>query len=160
MANFIGDHIGTIVQFAVTAWFARIARDFQVTLSVYGTRLETTREAVRRGRVLWWLKTTDHNWTEIINEMMDWHATNEVFLTPTAARAFLDIHLLKGLQGSMPSGSDLREHFQKADQGLKTLSIELLRFRKRPLGDLLWDRAGRIFRKNPSTPRVEPVPRP
>lgn len=130
MANFIGDHIGTIFQILVTAWLAAIARDFQITLKVYGTRLDTTREAIRRSRVLWWLKTDDDNWTNIMNDMMDWHAVNEVFLTPAASRAFLDVHLWAGLKVPL-AGTNTKEHFDKAQAGLDTLRRELLRFRER-----------------------------
>jgi hypothetical protein len=139
MAKFIGDHIGTIFQVLVTAWLAAIARNFQITLKVYGTRLDTTREAIRRARVLWWLKPDDDDWTKIVNEMMDWHAVNEVFLTPAASRAFLDVHLWAGLKGSLPDRVGTKEHYDKAQAGLDNLRRELMRFRDWSVGAAVSD---------------------
>jgi hypothetical protein len=159
-ANFLGDHLGTIVQFLVTAWLAKVARAFQVTLAVYGTRLETTREAMRRARVLKWLKKNAADWIPTMEEMGDWHAVNEVYLTPAAAAAFMDVHLWKSLEGTMETGPgmSLQDHRRKADAALSTLRVELLRFRKLPLGDLLWDWARKLFRRKAEHPTVKPAP--
>jgi hypothetical protein len=62
MLHFIGEHIGTILQLAATAWLAYIARTFQITLAIYGTRLDTHREAMRRARVPSWLKNDAPGW--------------------------------------------------------------------------------------------------
>jgi hypothetical protein len=153
MLRFIWDHLETIVQFAITFWLASIARNFQITLAVYGTRLEAHREAIRRSRVLWWLEKGDENWVKTMNESMDWHAVNEVFLSPAAAQAFLDIHLWKGLQvqGDVFRGG-LEREFKKAQSAQETLKRELLRFRKRTFWELTKDavrwaprRLGRIL---------------
>lgn len=139
MLHFIADHLGTILQLAATAWLAYVARTFQITLAVYGTRLEAHREVMRRARVLWWLKKDAPVWVNTMNEMMDWHAVNEVYLTRTAAQAFLDVHLWKGMEGhELPPGGT-KDYFKNADRALKTLRTELLRFRKRTFLELLQD---------------------
>jgi hypothetical protein len=136
--HFIGEHVGTIVQLAVTFWMASIARGFQITLSVYGTRLEAHREAVRRSRTLWWMPRDDDEYNETLNEMADWHAVNEVFLTPKASRAFMDMHTYKGASREI-SGRDFIKYKHAADVAWETLREELLRFRKRTFFEVLRD---------------------
>jgi hypothetical protein len=138
MLHFLGEHLGTIAQLAVTIWMASIARGFQITLSVYGTRLEAHREAVRRSRILWWLARDDDEYAEILNEMADWHAVNEVFLTPKASKAFMDMHTYKGTSRDGPGDWFIKAR-HAADLAWDTLREELLRFRKRTLFELLSD---------------------
>jgi|GEM_PF-4561150 len=147
MIDFVLRHLETVIQFAVTVWLASIARGFQVTMAVYGTRLEAHREAVRRSRVMWWLdgKVAD-NWTGTMKEMLDWLAVNEVFLTPAAATAFKTIHSWKGLV-TTTDGRAGTGMFKEADQSLDILRKELLRFRKRTFGDLLGDGWRRVKRR-------------
>ena len=149
MIDFVIRHLETVIQFAVTVWLASIARGFQVTMAVYGTRLETHREAVRRSRVMWWLdgKVAD-NWTGIMNEMLDWFAINEVFLTPQAATAFKTIQTWKGLV-TTTDGRAGTEMFREAERAMDILRKELLRFRKRTFEDLLGDGWRRTWSKRP-----------
>jgi hypothetical protein len=142
MIDFILRHLETVIQFAVTAWLASIARGFQVTMAVYGTRLETHREAVRRSKVTWWLdKKKEPNWTSIMNEMNDWYAVNEVFMTPKAAAAFMDVHRWKAM---VLLTDEHTRQFKEAEKGMEILRKELLRFRKRTFGDMLGDGWRRI----------------
>jgi hypothetical protein len=93
---------------------------------------------------------------------------NEVYLTPAATQAFQEIHLWKSLQGTLPPGpgSRLPEFFAKADRASKILRVELLRFRKRPFGELLRDWSTRPFVwatgmfRGKADPKVRPAPRP
>ena len=149
MVGWIFRHAETIVQFLVTAWFASIARTFQVTMAVYGTRLEAHREALRRARELRFLKDNHPDWTEIMNGLLDWYAVNEVFLTPAAAKAFMAVQVWKGVMGTTDgrAGTGL---YEEAERGQETLRKELLRFRKRTLGDLcsdLWRPVRRVLKR-------------
>jgi len=144
MIDFVLRHLETVIQFAVTAWLASIARGFQVTMAVYGTRLETHREAVRRSRVIWWLDSkVAENWTGTMNEMLDWFAVSEVFLTPMAAAAFKTVQTWKGVVMTT-DGRAGTEMFKGAEQAMDILRKELLRFRKRTLWDLMGDGWRRI----------------
>jgi hypothetical protein len=149
MIKFLGDHLGTVFQTLVTLWMASIARKFQVSMSVYGTRIEAHREAVRRGFVLWWLQHDKNpDWAATMNEMKEWRAMNEVFLEPAAAQALRDIEHFKAMQaaaGGQPQYFDMTPLFNRADEGLDVLRRELLRFRKRTLWE--WLRDQRLVRK-------------
>jgi hypothetical protein len=132
--RFIGDYLPIILQLGVTIWLATVARKFQVTMTSYVPRLQAHQEAVRRSRRLWWLNhEKDADWTEVMNEMMDWLSINEVYLEPAAVDGFKKIHLWKGLQASVgrmhPGG--LKQEFEEAEKGSETLRQELLKFRRR-----------------------------
>ena len=91
-------------------------------------KLLTTQEAVRRADVLYWMKRDAPEWTEVMNENLAWHRVNEVHLSPEAAAAFLVISNYKGLQSQelKPGRNPL---FDKAQEAVKTLRAELLKFR-------------------------------
>lgn len=129
LLRFLGRHWESGVQLAVTAWFAYIARNFQITLAVHGTRLEAHREAVRRSLVLWWLQREDPGEMDTRNEMIRWLAVNEVFLSPRAAEAFKAVERWKTLLFSTDSMT-ARDAYKEADVAMNTLKRELLRFRK------------------------------
>ncbi len=136
---FAWQNLGTLFQLLVTIWLAALTRSFQVTMAVYSTRLEAHREAVRRSRIIWWIKGDDADFTSVMNEMLDWHAVNEVYLSPAAAAAFMTVENWKVLVASsqgMGAGVDV---FKNAEAAMKILRRELLRFRKRTIGELLSD---------------------
>lgn len=139
MGDFLGHNFATILQLIVTLWMASIARQFQLTLATYGTRLEAHREAVRRSRVLWWLGKDAGDATDVLNEMMDWFAVNEVYLSPRAAQAFKAVHMWKGLVITVSSITHTKE-YNEADAALSILREELLRFRKRTIRDIIGER--------------------
>lgn len=156
MGDFIQHNIGTIIQLAVTAWLASIARNFEITLKTYSTRLEAHREAVRRGRALWFLDTADTDKRNaLLNETMDWLAVNEVYLEPLAAQAVRDIHLWRALPRNAPQERS-NARFAKASEALDVLSEELLRFRKRTFWEWLRDRR-RAKRSGPARPEAAPT---
>lgn len=142
--DFIGRHWESGLQVAVTAWFASIARNFQITLAVHGTRLEAHREAVRRSLVLWWLQKEDQDQQNIRQGMLDWIAINDVFLSPAAAEAFKIVERYKTLQFSLEGRAGLAA-FNEAEAALATLKRELLRFRKLTLREAMVER-WRLFR--------------
>jgi hypothetical protein len=153
----MGEHllplVVTAIQLGVTIWQASITR--HISLSMYGTRLEAHREAVKIARELWMLdKKTDADATAKINHAMDWIALNAVFLEPAAEEAFMAVHLFKVLQGDQMPAALLKEHHDKADRALETLRRELLRFRKRTL----WQRVVERFRNEKgSSDRPDPT---
>jgi hypothetical protein len=156
--QFIDDHwpaiVGAAFQTAVTLWMASIARGFQVSMSIYGTRIEAHREAVRRGYELLWLQHKNNDgWTATMNEMRQWQAMNEVFLEPAAAQAFRDIERYKAMQAMVsPQDYDIRPLSKQAQEGIEVLHRELLRFRKRTFREWLRDRRLAKKRQNPKKP--------
>lgn len=147
--DFIGRHWESGLQLAVTAWFASIARTFQITLSTHTTRLEAHREAMRRARIIWWLGKEDPGQMETRNGMLDWISVNEVFLSPAAAEAFKTIEQWKTMVISTDyrAGEDL---FKEADRAFGILRTELLRFRKLTLRETI-DEWLRKRRRKPRT---------
>src|SRR3569623_184382 len=91
--------------------------------------LEGHREAVRRARIVWFLSRDDPGWVGIMNEMLEWFEINQVFLTETAAAAFMAIERWKSIT-AMTDGEAGANLFKAADEGYSTLRKELLRFRK------------------------------
>jgi hypothetical protein len=147
MGDFIREYLGTIIQLAVTAWMAAIARNFQITLAVYGTRLETHREGMRWCNRMWRSEPTDPKAVDLLNEMRDWIMVNEVYLSPAFVDAFMDIHVWKLMQvtSQVPPGDPtVKENFRKATAAQRVLRTELLKFRKRPFLEALKDRFAAI----------------
>jgi hypothetical protein len=165
MVRFIIAHGSTILSLtplATSIWLVYFSDWLQRRRSIYGARLEATKEAVRRSRVLWWLQKDDPAWTTTVNEMMEWADLNKALLTPGAYQAFLDVHLWKTLS-HMTGPTYVREHYDNAEIGWDRLREEL---------DLVtngwsliktvrrWRRVldRRRLRKRNRRPRVHPIP--
>jgi hypothetical protein len=121
--------LSTILQVAASIYVAHIGRKMTTALAAHDKELETTKEAVRRARVLKWLKRDDPTWLDTMNETLEWQSVNEVHLTPEAYAAFTTISNWKGAEGQDlgPGGNPLFPAAQKAE---KTLRDELLKFRQ------------------------------
>jgi len=91
--------------------------------------LEGHREALRRVRVMWFLSKEDAGWTDVMNDMLAWFSTNEVFLTEAAAAAFMAVERWRAMV-SLTDGRIDVSMFKEAEQAFATLRKELLRFRK------------------------------
>ncbi len=144
--DFLGRHWESAIQLGVTAWLASITRNFQTSLSLHRTRLDTHQEAIRRARIMWWLQKEDADWMAVLNGMTDWLAINEVFLSPAASDAFRAVKrwksdiLLNAAYGST-------ELHPKAERALEVLSRELLRFRELTLRETIAERWRRFRRE-------------
>jgi hypothetical protein len=142
MLAFALKHWETVVQFLVTAWMASIARNFQITLSVYSTRMEAHREALKRSYdlMLHFPKDAGEG-GETLNETNRWIVINEVFLTPAAANAVRDVIAFRreeNIRGwESVSEPDTLRKLKRAEEARSILRRELLRFRKMPLPDLI-----------------------
>lgn len=119
----------TILSVAASIYVAHVGRKMTTALAAHDKELETTKEAVRRARVLKWMKRDDPGWLDAMNETLEWQAMNEVHLTPEAYAAFTAISHWKGSEGQdlPPGGNPL---FEPAEKAAKTLREELLKFRQ------------------------------